>query len=1092
MKFMKLSVLFLLLLFQSLQAHAGDTWSARYYSSNNYRARSLAAVADGGYIVAGHVSEPGALHIQLLHVDRSGSIVWQKKFFSGISATAYAIAATDDGNYVVSAYAYSPDRGTLVFKVSPDGTLLWQSFLYLPAGDSDNVRQTKDHGYVVTGYTDNSKAWVVKLDASGKVLWSKTYGYSLYGRTIYEGTDGSLYLAGAASSPDLFVAKLSATGNVVWARTYGGRDYDMLRSMKPTADGGFIMAGYSSDTSGYTYYNWIMKITAAGDIQWSKKLSTTKQTGGIATQVSDGKYVFISKDAPVVIKLDENGNMEWQKPAAVIGSAEDIITTSDGGYAVASSSGSYSDMYIFKFGDLSMPDACITTSDWETISSTNFSATSLSVPTASVTVGVSIATPASMNLDSAMVQVCSNPTPAITVDKSSIPFGSIPLGQYGDNSVTIGNSGKATLSVTSLSLSGTAPGDFTLLSNCAASLAPGNTCTAPVRFTPASNGDRSAALTITSNDPKHPSLVVSLSGKGVSPHIVVSPSSLQFPDTELPRSSSATLVVSNTGDYPLNIGSYILQGDNSGDFSVSGTCGSVAGGTCLPSVTFTPKGFGSRRASLGIVSDDPVNQMVTVPLSGNGVDLTPPVSNAIVTGTKGNDGWFLSDAVATITATDTGSGVKEVVYTVDDKPAVTVPGSSAATTFAATGVYNLSYFARDLAGNTEKPPSSPLAVKVDKSAPVTKATVSGAQGNGGWFASDVTVKLASTDEGSGMSAVTYRIDNGTEVSVPGDSASVLIGNEGAHILLYGGKDKAGNSETNHIVSVSIDKTPPTSTITLNGPLGSNGWYKGDVSVTIHSVDALSGPAAVRYSIDGGGETSVASPTASFMVRGDGLHAITCYSLDNAGNVEQRKTVVIKIDATPPVSTISVSGPAGSAGWFTGNATVTLHALDATSGVAELRYSVDDGAESSIHGDTATFTISTEGAHVIKWHAIDLAGNVENSHTTDVRLDKTPPAITIAPSRTILWPPNHKMVDVVIGGSAQDAGSGISSVVITVTDEYGIITRTLSGFGSSVSLEAWREGDDRDGRHYTVTAVATDLAGNRTTASTEIVVPHDMR
>lgn len=64
-------------------------------------------------------------------------------------------------------------------------------------------------------------------------------------------------------------------------------------------------------------------------------------------------------------------------------------------------------------------------------------------------------------------------------------------------------------------------------------------------------------------------------------------------------------------------------------------------------------------------------------------------------------------------------------------------------------------------------------------------------------------------------------------------------------------------------------------------------------------------------------------------------------------------------------------------------------------------------------------------------------------------------------------------------------------MITVTDEYGKYNQTVSGLGSIIRLEAWREGTDKDGRHYIVTVVATDKAGNRETATAEIIVPHDM-
>ena len=85
-----------------------------------------------------------------------------------------------------------------------------------------------------------------------------------------------------------------------------------------------------------------------------------------------------------------------------------------------------------------------------------------------------------------------------------------------------------------------------------------------------------------------------------------------------------------------------------------------------------------------------------------------------------------------------------------------------------------------------------------------------------------------------------------------------------------------------------------------------------------------------------------------------------------------------------------------------------------------------------------------------------------------------------------------MADVLINGSAADYGSDVASVMISVTDEYGVYNMTGLAFGSTVQLEAWREGTDKDGRHYTITAVVTDKAGNQSSASTTVLVPHDMR
>jgi hypothetical protein len=111
----------------------------------------------------------------------------------------------------------------------------------------------------------------------------------------------------------------------------------------------------------------------------------------------------------------------------------------------------------------------------------------------------------------------------------------------------------------------------------------------------------------------------------------------------------------------------------------------------------------------------------------------------------------------------------------------------------------------------------------------------------------------------------------------------------------------------------------------------------------------------------------------------------------------------------------------------------------------------------------------------------------------VNIDKTSPSIpALSANRAILWPPNHKKVNVVLGGSVADSGSGIASTVITVTDEYGIYNMTVPGFGIVFQLEAWRKGSDMNGRLYTITAVTTDNAGNQSTVTTTVLVPHDMR
>jgi hypothetical protein len=145
----------------------------------------------------------------------------------------------------------------------------------------------------------------------------------------------------------------------------------------------------------------------------------------------------------------------------------------------------------------------------------------------------------------------------------------------------------------------------------------------------------------------------------------------------------------------------------------------------------------------------------------------------------------------------------------------------------------------------------------------------------------------------------------------------------------------------------------------------------------------------------------------------------------------------------------------------------------------------------VQGSSASYSIVSDGTHTVTWYAIDNAGNAETPpQEMIVNIDKTSPSIpALSANRVILWP-NHKKAAVVLGGLVADSGSGIASTVITVTDEYGIYNMTVPGLGSVFQLEAWCKDSDMDGRLYTITAVITDNAGNQSTVTTTVLVPHN--
>lgn len=350
----------------------------------------------------------------------------------------------------------------------------------------------------------------------------------------------------------------------------------------------------------------------------------------------------------------------------------------------------------------------------------------------------------------------------------------------------------------------------------------------------------------------------------------------------------------------------------------------------------------------------------------------------------------------------------------------------------------------------------------DITSPTTTIIQSGLPGNNDWYISNVGISLTATDSDSGVKEIHYSID-GTETVVAGSSASFTISVDGEHPVGYYAVDNAGNTETAHPLSIKIDQTAPTVTALSSPAPNAAGWNNTNVTVTFTCNDATSGIESCQAPVE------VASEGAGQVISGA--------AKDFAG-LTATTSATVNIDKTVPVITASVSPSPNSAGWHNTDVTVTFACSDALSGIASC---------------PAPITVTTEGAgQTIIGTAVDKAGNSADS-TLTLNIDKTPPSIpSLSTSPGMLWPPNHKMVDVLINGSAADYGSDIASVVISVTDEYGVYNMTGLSFGGTIQLEAWREGTDGDGRQYTIIAAVTDKAGNRATATTVVLVPHDMR
>jgi uncharacterized delta-60 repeat protein len=376
-----------LLFSQGLAQPNPDTlWTRTYGGSEDDYASSIQQTADGGYIVAGVTGSFGAgfYDFYLVKTNPLGDTLWTRTYGGSDDDVARSLQQTADGGYIMAGYTYSFGAGNGNFylvKTNSEGDTLWTHKYGGSGGDrAYSVQQTSDGGYIVAGYTysfgaGNGDYYLVKTNSQGDTLWTRTYGgiYYDYACSIQQTTDGGYIVVGGtisfgAGNWDSYVVKTNSEGDTVWTRTFGGDNYDLPYSVQQTADGGYIVAGYTVSFGVGTpdYGNmYLVKTNGQGDTLWTRTYGGDYDDAALSVQqTADGGYVVAGLTNSFgagsydfyLVKTNSQGDTVWTRTCG--GSdydyASSIQQTADGCYVMAGSTESFGaggrDFYVVKTG----------------------------------------------------------------------------------------------------------------------------------------------------------------------------------------------------------------------------------------------------------------------------------------------------------------------------------------------------------------------------------------------------------------------------------------------------------------------------------------------------------------------------------------------------------------------------------------------------------------------------------------------------------------------------------------------------------------------------------------------------------------------
>ena len=282
-------------------------WNRTYVENDGCEFRNIQETSDGFLLVGNTFFSSRNEDAWLVKIDDQGNAVWNKTIGERNFNKVFSATTTTTGFVLAGLTSSSPNGNAdgWILKTDFVGNLLWNK-TYGQTGDNAFRGTIVDSSgnIAAAGYTDSAgngsySFWMVKTDANGTPIWNQVFhGLDSDDKAyaLTSSSDGYLVAGEAHSNPetgaDAFAAKVDFNGGLVWKKRYGGPGFDVASGLIKTANGGYLVVGFTFSYGQGQRDFWFFSIDDSGNVLWSRTYGRQGyEEAYTAVQLGDNEFV---------------------------------------------------------------------------------------------------------------------------------------------------------------------------------------------------------------------------------------------------------------------------------------------------------------------------------------------------------------------------------------------------------------------------------------------------------------------------------------------------------------------------------------------------------------------------------------------------------------------------------------------------------------------------------------------------------------------------------------------------------------------------------------------------------------------------------